>query len=163
MGALGFKIPVPIRGFESKHGIVKNRKWIVSVRFVGSNPATDPKTPKCIYKISKNFRVEKNGEISRYLRFSLAFVAASFLTTHHVFWLQFRCLKGIFICKYNLDALCFRRRYTYPLAMIGGESFRYLPVFHTPCLQRNLCITQHWEDSDFLEHTYLLEHSNTHL
>ena len=32
--------------------------------FVSSNPTTDPKCPKCIYKISKNFRVEKSGEIS---------------------------------------------------------------------------------------------------
>jgi len=31
----------------------------------GSNLSTAQKCPKCIYKISKNFRVEKSGEISR--------------------------------------------------------------------------------------------------
>ncbi len=48
-----------------------------------SNLSTDPKSPKCIYNISKNFRVEKNGEISRNLRFSLVFVPASKSDTHH--------------------------------------------------------------------------------
>ena len=38
---------------------------------------------KCIYKISKNFRVEKSGEISRNLRFSRFFVPASKSDTHH--------------------------------------------------------------------------------
>ena len=56
----------------------------------GSNPATDPKCPKCIYKISKNFRVEKTGEISRNLRFSRFFVPASKSDTHHVSTGQFR-------------------------------------------------------------------------
>ena len=36
------------------------------MHFAGSNPATDPKCPKCSYKISKNFRVEKSGEISAF-------------------------------------------------------------------------------------------------
>ncbi len=53
------------------------------MHFVGSNPATGSKSPKCIYKIPKNFRVEKNGEISRNLRFSLVFVPASKSDTHH--------------------------------------------------------------------------------
>ena len=53
------------------------------MHFVGSNLSTDRKCPKCIYKISKNFRVEKNGEISRNLRFSLVFVPASKSDTHH--------------------------------------------------------------------------------
>ena len=35
-------------------------------------------------KLQSHFRVEKSGEISRNLRFSLVFVVASFLTTHHV-------------------------------------------------------------------------------
>ena len=39
------------------------------MHFVGSSLSTDPKSSKCIYKISKNFRVEKTGEISRNLRF----------------------------------------------------------------------------------------------
>lgn len=34
----------------------------------GSNLSTGSKSPKCIYNISKNFKVEKNGEISRYRR-----------------------------------------------------------------------------------------------
>lgn len=40
------------------------------MHFAGSNPATDRKTPKCIYKNSKSIRVEKTGEISRNLPFS---------------------------------------------------------------------------------------------
>ena len=40
------------------------------MHFAGSNPATDRKTPKCIYKNSKSIRVEKTGEISRKLPFS---------------------------------------------------------------------------------------------
>ena len=39
------------------------------MHFAGSNLSTDPKSLKCIYKILKNFRVEKSGEISRNLRF----------------------------------------------------------------------------------------------
>ena len=39
------------------------------MHFAGSNPATDRKTPKCIYKNSKSIRVEKTGEISRNLPF----------------------------------------------------------------------------------------------
>ena len=53
------------------------------MHFAGSNLSTDPKCPKCIYKISKNFRVEKSGEISRNLRFSRFFVPASKSDTHH--------------------------------------------------------------------------------
>ena len=56
---------------------------ISKMHFVGSNLSTDPKSSKCTYKISKNFRVEKNGEISRNLRFSLVFVPASESDTHH--------------------------------------------------------------------------------
>ena len=48
----------------------------------GSNLSTGSKSPKCIYKISKNFRVEKNGEISRNLSFSLVFVPASKSVTY---------------------------------------------------------------------------------
>ena len=32
---------------------------MVDCHFAGSNLSTDPKWSKCIYKISKNFRVEK--------------------------------------------------------------------------------------------------------
>ena len=43
------------------------------MHFAGSNLSTDPKCPKCIYKISKKFRVkkaEKSLEISAFLVFS---------------------------------------------------------------------------------------------
>ena len=69
--------------FESVHGFASVGKLYQKMHFVGSNLSTGSKCPKCIYKISKNFRVEKNGEISRNLRFSLVFVAASKSATHH--------------------------------------------------------------------------------
>ena len=69
--------------FESVHSFASVGKLYQKMHFVGSNLSTDPKSPKCIYKISKNFRVEKNGEISRNLRFSLVFVPASKSDTHH--------------------------------------------------------------------------------
>ena len=46
--------------------------------------------PEMHHKISKNFRVEKTGEISRNLRFSRFFVPASKSDTHHVSTGQFR-------------------------------------------------------------------------
>ena len=39
--------------------------------------------PKWIYGTSKKFKYEKNGEISRNLRFSLVFVPPSKSDTHH--------------------------------------------------------------------------------
>ena len=69
--------------FESVHSFGSVGNLYQKMHFVGSNLSTDPKCPKCIYKISKNFRVEKNGEISRNLRFSLVFVPASKSDTHH--------------------------------------------------------------------------------
>ena len=63
------------------------------MHFAGSNLSTDPKCPKCIYKISKNFRVEKSGEISRNLRFSRFFVPASKSDTHHGYGLQKRSYR----------------------------------------------------------------------
>ena len=59
--------------FESVHGFASVGNLYQKMHFAGSNPATVRKTPKCIYKISKNFRVEKSGEISRNLRFLLIF------------------------------------------------------------------------------------------
>ena len=53
------------------------------MHFAGSNPATDRKTPKCIYKNSKSIRVEKTGEISRNLPFSRFSSLGSKLTCHH--------------------------------------------------------------------------------
>ena len=72
------------------HGFASVGNLYQKMHFAGSNPATGQKTPKCIYKISKNFRVEKSGEISRNLRFSRFFVPASKSDTHHVSTGQFR-------------------------------------------------------------------------
>ena len=76
--------------FESVHGFASVGNLYQKMHFAGSNLSTDPKYPKCIYKISKNFRVEKSGEISRNLRFSRFFVPASKSDTHHVSTGQFR-------------------------------------------------------------------------
>ena len=65
--------------FESVHGFASVGKLYQKMHFAGSNLSTDPKCPKCIYKISKNFRVEKSGEISRNLRFSCALALFSCL------------------------------------------------------------------------------------
>ena len=40
------------------------------MHFAGSNLSRDPKCPKCIYKISKNFKAEKSLETSAFLVFS---------------------------------------------------------------------------------------------
>ena len=69
--------------FESVHSFASVGYLYQKMHFVGSNPATGSKSPKCIYKILKNFRVEKNGEISRNLRFPRFFVPASKSDTHH--------------------------------------------------------------------------------
>ena len=69
--------------FESIHSFGAVGNLYQKMHFAGSNLSTDPKCPKCIYKISKNFRVEKSGEISRNLRFSRFFVPASKSDTHH--------------------------------------------------------------------------------
>ena len=68
--------------FESIHSFGAVGNLYQKMHFAGSNLSTDPKCPKCIYKISKNFRVEKSGEISRNLRFSRFFVPASKSDTH---------------------------------------------------------------------------------
>ena len=46
---------------------------------------TDPKFAKCIYKILKNFRVEKNGEISRNLSFSVLHRVAGLFFRSRIF------------------------------------------------------------------------------
>ncbi len=69
--------------FESVHGFASVGNLYQKMHFAGSNLSTDRKCPKCIYKISKNFRVEKNGEISRNLRFSRFSSLGSKLTCHH--------------------------------------------------------------------------------
>ena len=55
--------------------------WVFQ-HFTRSNLSTDHKCPKCIYKISKNFRVEKSGEIFRNLR-SFIFCGRIFFWPHH--------------------------------------------------------------------------------
>ena len=69
--------------FESVHSFASVGNLYQKMHFAGSNLSTDPKCPKCIYKILKNFRVEKSGEISRNLRLSRFFVPASKSDTHH--------------------------------------------------------------------------------
>ena len=76
--------------FESVHRFGAVGNLYQKMHFAGSNPATGQKTPKCIYKISKNFRVEKTGEISRNLPFSRFSSIGSKLTCHHVSTGQFR-------------------------------------------------------------------------
>ena len=69
--------------FESVHVFGSVGNLYQKMHFAGSNLSTDPKRPKCIYKISKTYSVEKSGEISRNLRFSRFFVPASKSDTHH--------------------------------------------------------------------------------
>mgnify|MGYP001700968970 CR=1 FL=1 len=76
--------------FESVHGFAAVGNLYQNMHFAGSNLSTEPKSPKCIYKISKSFSVEKSGEISRNLSFSRFFVPASKSDTHHVSTGQFR-------------------------------------------------------------------------
>ena len=125
--------------FESVHGFASVGNLYQKMHFAGSNLSTDRKCPKCIYKISKNFRVEKSGEISRNLRFSRFFVPASKSDTHHVRVGRFATTELWSFLLADLDASLTIFGYGYPLVMIGGESIRYLPAFQTPCLQRNLC------------------------
>ena len=75
--------PQTVWRFESIHSFGAVGNLYQKMHFAGSNLSTDPKCPKCIFKISKNFRVEKSGEISRNLRFSRFFYAASKLMYHH--------------------------------------------------------------------------------
>ena len=86
--------------FESVHGFASVGNLYQKMHFAGSNLSTDAKSPKCIYKILKNFRVEKSGEISRNLRFSRFFVPTSKSDTHHVTCVRFRCktVCGQFRC-----------------------------------------------------------------
>ena len=81
------------RKSQSVHGSASQGNLYQKMHFAGSNLSTDPKCPKCIYKISKNFRVEKSGEISRNLRFSRFFVPASKSDTHHGYGLQKRSYR----------------------------------------------------------------------
>ena len=69
--------------FESVHGFASVGNLYQNMHFAGSNLSTEPKSPKCIYKISKNFSVEKSGEISRNLRFSRFSSSGYKLTCHH--------------------------------------------------------------------------------
>ena len=59
--------------------------------FVSPSPDTASKRAKGIYETQKKCRVEKTGEISRNLPFSLVFSCGSILTTQHVSTGHFRC------------------------------------------------------------------------
>jgi len=70
------RTPLRLWRFESVHGFASVGNLYQKMHFAGSNLSTDPKCcaeqwlgAECIYKISKNLRVEKSGEISRNLRF----------------------------------------------------------------------------------------------
>ena len=52
--------------FESDHSFNVVGNLYQKMHFAGSNLSTDSKCPKCIYKISKNFRVERFSEIFTY-------------------------------------------------------------------------------------------------
>ena len=97
-----------VRRFESVHGFAFVGNQYQKMHFAGSNPATDPKCPKCIYKISKNFRVRKQpqsaltdwgrrnlsksplfGTLAR--QSAVFLVPASKSDTHHVMCVRFRC------------------------------------------------------------------------
>ena len=125
--------------FESVHGFASVGNLYQKMHFVGSNLTTGSKSLKCIYKISKNFRVEKNGEISRNLRFSLVFVPASKSDTHHGRGGRFRTTKCRSFLVADLTARLFSSRYGYPLAMMGADSIRYLPGYQRHACKLNLC------------------------
>ena len=95
--------------FESVHSFASVGNLYQKMHFAGSNLSTDPKCPKCIYKISKNFRVEKSGEISRNLRFSRFFVPASKSDTHHGWdgriWTSSLC--SVASCSKKAEKGCF--------------------------------------------------------
>ena len=154
-------------------------RWFESVY----RPENRTKVRKCIYKILKNFRVEKSGEssppIAGYsnpqadskirapcaLQASLQIFGRRMRTyiprprgigssprlpqpTQRARHRRALCVVRVgrfattelwsFLLA-DLDASLTIFGYGYPLVMIGGESIRYLPVFQTPCLQRNLC------------------------
>ena len=132
--------------FESIHTFGAVGNLYQKMHFAGSNLSTDPKCPKCIYKISKNFRVEKSGEISRNLRFSLVFVVASFLTTHHMMnvWKRWKNMPFCILPKIDVNeghcrqSLENGRRYTKnltdgPQIALCGE---YLPFCRLRKLQK---------------------------
>ena len=126
--------------FESVHGFASVGNLYQKMHFAGSNLSTDPKCPKCIYKISKNFRVEKSGEISRNLRFSRFFVPASKSDTHHGWGGRIRtdecgsqspvpyrlATPQYFIC--HLSAICFRKlpKYIIPYKIFYVNLFLFL-------------------------------------
>ena len=106
--------------FESVHGFASVGNLYQKMHFAGSNPATGQKTPKCIYKISKNFRVEKTGEISRNLRFFV-------FSCLHLNQTRIMCLQVILDADFVLANLDAARWHTSPLAKQGLASDRYLP------------------------------------
>ena len=103
------------------------------MHFVGSSLSTDPKRSKCIYKISKNFRVEKTGEISRNLRFF------RFLW-HELNQPLMMCLQVILDAKFVLSNLDVARRNTSPLVKQGLASDRDLPGLQSHACKQNYVI-----------------------
>ena len=91
------------------------------------------KTPKCIYKISKNFRVEKAGEISRNLRFFFVFSCL------HLNQTRIMCLQVILDADFVLANLDAARWHTSPLVKQGLASDRDLPGRNAMPVN-NLCI-----------------------
>ena len=53
------RTPLRLWRFESIHSFGAVGNLYQKMHFAGSNLSTDRKSPKCIYKILKNFRVEK--------------------------------------------------------------------------------------------------------
>ena len=99
----------------------------------GSNPATGQKTPKCIYKISKNFRVEKAGEISRNLRF----FAFSCL---HLNQTRIMCLQANSDADFVLANLDAARWHTSPLVKQELASDSDLPGLQNHACKQNYVI-----------------------
>ena len=100
------------------------------MHFVGSSLSTDPKSSKCIYKISKNFRVEKTGEISRYLRFP------RFLW-HELNQPLMMCLQVNLDAEFVLSNLDVARKHTSPLVNQGLASDRDLSGLRNCADKRN--------------------------
>ena len=139
--------------FESIHSFGAVGNLYQKMHFAGSNLSTDPKCPKCIYKIPKNFRVEKSGEISRNLRFSRFFVPASKSDTHHGWdsWIRTSenarvkvwCLTAwlypnIFMRPLLYHKLAWMSRRIFAFFDCAGE-FTLLSSF---CYEKNILFTQ---------------------
>ena len=119
--------------FESIHGFGSVGNLYHKMHFAGSNPATGQKTPKCIYKISKNFRVEKTGEISRNLRFFV-------FSCLHLNQTRIMCLQANSDADFVLANSGAARWYTSPLVKQGLASDRDLPGLQNHACKQNYVI-----------------------